>query len=132
LKNLRLSQLEEDAFIFFSRFEAAGLFDQIIGVFQKENIVPAITSQPKNMLVLLTEVAAGLGVSVVPACIRNMYIEVCVFIPIQEQKPFIATQMHYHSGSTLPTVEAFAKITLENRVMIQEKMNLCVNSGQTP
>lgn len=122
LKSLRLSQLEAEPFILFSRHEAAGLFDQIIGIFQKENLVPIISSQPENMQVLLTEVAAGLGVSVVPMCIKNMYTQGCVFVPIHGQKPSIATQLHYRSDPLLPTVETFVKITLENKLRIQEKM----------
>lgn len=122
LKSIRLGQLESDPFILYSRHEAAGLFDQIIHVFQKEKIVPTITSQPENMQVLLTEVAAGLGVSVVPACIEKLYTKGCVFIPLHGQKASIATQLHYPSDSSLPIVEEFVKITLENRLKIKKAM----------
>ncbi len=121
-RSLQLRQLEDEPFIVFSRHEAAGLFDQIISVCQEENIAPMISSQPENMQVLLTEVAAGLGVSVVPRCIKRMYTQGCVFVPIYQQKPSIATQLHYRSGPPLPIVEAFVKITLENRDAIQEQM----------
>lgn len=121
-KSLRLKQLEAEPFILFSRFEAAGLFDQTINVFQKEKIVPTIASQPENMQVLLTEVAAGLGVSVVPACLKNMYTKGCTFVPIKGQKPSIATQLHFRSYPPLPTVEAFVKITLENRLEIRQAL----------
>lgn len=120
--SLHLSQLEAESFILFSRHEAAGMFDQIIGVFQQEKIVPTISSQPERMQVLLTEVAAGLGVSIAPACVRNMYTQGCAFVPIIGEKPSIATQLHYRSGELTPTVEAFIKITKENRLDIRRQM----------
>ncbi len=123
-KSLRLQQLEEERFILFSRREAAGLFDQIIGVCQKEKITPVISSQPDHMQVLLTEVAAGLGVSVAPGCIKNMYTKGCAFVQIYKQKPSIATQLHYRRSIPLPTVEAFVKITLQGRETIQEQMKI--------
>lgn len=121
-KSLRLHELQKERFILFSRLEAAGLFDQIISVCQEEKFAPAISSQPENMQMLLTEVAAGLGVSVVPACVKRMYTKGCVFVPIYKQKPSIATQLHYRPDPPQPTVEAFVKITLENKEMIREQM----------
>jgi DNA-binding transcriptional LysR family regulator len=121
---LRLKQLATDPFILYSRHEAPGLFDQIIGTFQQEKVIPTISSQPIKMQVLLTEVAAGLGVSVIPRCIRNMYTAGCSFVPILGQKPSIATQLHFRSQAPAPTVEAFVKIALKNRAQIREQMEL--------
>jgi DNA-binding transcriptional LysR family regulator len=120
--SLRLKQLDTESFILFSRHEAPGLFDQIISVFQKDGIVPMISSQPEYMQVVLTNVAAGLGVSVLPACIRNMYSNGCTFVPIHGQIPSIATQLHYRPNPLLSTVKAFVEITLENRSEIKKQM----------
>jgi DNA-binding transcriptional LysR family regulator len=123
-KSLRLSQLEAESFILYSRHEAAGLFDQVISVFQQSQIAPTISSQPEKMQVLLTEVAAGLGVSVVPACIRNMYTVGCSFIPIFGQTPSIATQLHCRAGFLSPTVASFIQIAKENKMKIRQQMEL--------
>lgn len=119
---IRLKQLAAESFILFSRKEAAGLFDQVIGCFQKENVVPVITSQPEFMQVVLTQVASGLGVSVLPACIQDMYSTGCSFVPIRSQKPSIATQLHYRPDPILPTVKAFVSIVAENRDEIKKTM----------
>lgn len=122
MKAVRLKQLQAESFILFSRREAAGLFDQVIGCFQKEGVVPAISSQPEFMQVVLTEVASGLGASVLPACIKNMYSTGCIFSPIQGQKPSIATQLHYKANPILPTVESFVDIVMEKRDEIKQSM----------
>lgn len=121
---IRLKQLEAESVILFSRREAAGLFDQIIGVLQKEGTVPTISSQPKYMQVVLTKAASGLGVSVMPACTRGMYSTGCTFVPIRGQEPSITTQLHYRPDPILPIVESFVEIVLNQRPEIREKMEL--------
>jgi len=119
---IQIQQLAAESFILFSRKEAAGLFDQIIGCFQKESVVPTITSQPEFMQVVLTQVASGLGVSVLPACTEDMYSTGCRFIRICGQKPSIATQLHYRPTPIQPTVKAFVDIVMENRDEIKKTM----------
>lgn len=72
-KSLRLRQLQAEPFVLFNRREEIGLFDQIISSCQREKFAPEISSQPVNMQTVLTEVTAGLGVSVIPGCVRKMY-----------------------------------------------------------
>lgn len=108
----------------FSRREAAGLFDQIIGCFQEEGAVPTISIQPDNMQVALTNVASGLGVSGLPSCTQNMYSNGCVFIPILGQKPSIAAQLHLRTDPLLLTVRAFVDIVLKNRDAIKKAMEV--------
>jgi DNA-binding transcriptional LysR family regulator len=119
---LKLQELKSEPFILFQDRAAVGVFEQIINACQKENFTPFIFSQPENMQTLLTEVAAGLGVSVVPGCVRKMYTEGCVFIPIEDQKPTIPTELHYRSDPYLPTVEAFVEIIRKAKPDIQKKM----------
>lgn len=121
-KSLSLIQLEKEPFILFSRNEAQGLFDQIIGLCQKEKFAPVISSQPVYMQTVLTKVAAGLGVSIMPGCVKKMYTRGCVFVPIQKQKPSIPTQLHYRSDPILPTVKDFVSLTIKARQNIQRQM----------
>ena len=121
-KSLRLIQLEKEPFILFSRKEAVGLFDQIISACQKEKFAPMISSQPLFMQTVLTQVAAGLGVSIMPGCVKKIYTQGCVFIPIKKQKPSIPTQLHYRSEPILPTVRDFVALTIEAKQDIQRQM----------
>lgn len=121
-KSLRLHELKQDPFVMLKRSESVGMFDLIISSCQQENFVPIIFSQPENMQTVLTEVASGLGVSVLPRYVQKMYTKGCVFIPILSQKPSVPTELHYPSYATRPTVDAFVKLTIKAKKYIQRQM----------
>ncbi len=121
-KSLELNELKKDPFVMLKRSESVGMFDLIISSCQREKFVPVISSQPENMQTVLTEVASGLGVSVLPRYVRKMYSKGCVFIPIQDQKPSVPTELHYLSYSPPPTVEAFVERTIKAKQKIQRHM----------
>ncbi len=121
-KSLRLRELGTEPFVLFTRNEAVGLFDQIVSACQREKFAPRIYSQPGNMQTVLTEVAAGLGVSVVPGCVRRLYTKGCVFVPIDKQKPSIPTVLHYRSAPPLPIVENFVALAMKAKQAIQRHM----------
>lgn len=116
---VRLSDLVAESFVLFKRSEAVGLFDQIISTCEREGFAPSIVSEPESMQMLLTEVAAGLGVSVAPGCVRRLFTDGCAFVPIRKQKPSIPTELHYRPEPPQPAVEAFVALTLKTRQSIQ-------------
>jgi DNA-binding transcriptional LysR family regulator len=123
-KSLRMCELKDDPFILFKDRAAISIFNQIIRACQREKFTPVIFSQPENMQTLLTEVASELGVSIVPGCVRKMYTQGCVFIPIDNQKPTIPMELYYRSSPYLPTVEAFVQIIRKAKPDIQRSMLL--------
>ncbi len=118
-KTVRLSELEYESFVLFKRSQAIGLFDQIISACEREGIAPRIVSEPESMQMLLTEVAAGLGVSIAPGCVRRLFTKGCSFVPLSKQKPSIPTELHYRPEPVQPAVEAFVALTLLARTSIQ-------------
>lgn len=118
-KRIRLAQIKDESFVLFNRNEASGLFNQILMACHEEDFVPGIRSQPKTMQTVVTEVAAGLGVSVVPGCIQRLYSKGCVFIPIQKQKPTIPLELHYMADEPTPTVDAFVEMATQAKKDIQ-------------
>lgn len=65
VNGLQLDQIRDEPFVLFNRNEARGLFDEIIHVCHEHGFVPDVLNQPKAKQTVLTEVASGLGVSVV-------------------------------------------------------------------
>lgn len=120
--NIDLSQLNHDKYILFNREEAVGLFDDIITLCKQAGFSPNIISQPQHMQTLLTEVAAGLGVAIVPNCIRKLFSDGCHFLDLNGIGKTIPTQLHYKNTQLSPTVEAFVNISLANRSAIKASM----------
>ena len=121
-KKLKLQALKDDSFVMLKRSESVGMFDLILSLCQQETFVPAIFSQPENMQTVLTEVASGLGITILPRYVQKMYTKGCVFVPIQNLKPSVPTELHYLAHSSLPTVEAFVELTLDAKHKIQQQM----------
>jgi DNA-binding transcriptional LysR family regulator len=67
---LSLKELENKSFVLFHRVGAPDLFDTITGICNKEGFVPKVEQEPRMMQTVLSLVAAEVGVSLIPACVR--------------------------------------------------------------
>jgi DNA-binding transcriptional LysR family regulator len=71
-KHVRISDLANESFILFHRAGAPPLFDTIIGMCNKAGFSPIVKCEPDRMQTVLTIVEAEQGISIVPACVRNL------------------------------------------------------------
>jgi DNA-binding transcriptional LysR family regulator len=71
-KRVRISDLAKESFVLFHREGAPPLFDTIIGMCNDAGFSPRVECKPTMMQTVLTLVEAEQGVSIVPACVRNL------------------------------------------------------------
>jgi DNA-binding transcriptional LysR family regulator len=71
-KSVRLADLSKDSFVLFHRDGAPPLFDMITRMCNKAGFSPRIECEPTLVQTVLTIVEADQGVSIVPACVRNL------------------------------------------------------------
>jgi DNA-binding transcriptional LysR family regulator len=71
-KRVRISDLAEETFVLFHREGAPSLFDTIIGMCNDTGFSPRVENEPNMMQTVLSLVQAEVGVSIVPACVRNL------------------------------------------------------------
>lgn len=69
---LRLARLADDPLLIFPRDKAPGLHDEILALFGRAGLTPTIGQEAIQMHTIISLVAAGLGVAVVPASLRNL------------------------------------------------------------
>jgi DNA-binding transcriptional LysR family regulator len=69
---LPLARAADLPLLIFPREKAPGLHDEILGLFGRAGLSPAIGQQAIQMQTIVSLVAAGLGVAVVPASLRNL------------------------------------------------------------
>ncbi|MEL0659674.1 LysR family transcriptional regulator [Psychromonas arctica] len=120
--SINLAELKNQSFIIFNRDEALGLFDETIILCKQAGFSPNITSHPRHMQTLVTEVAAGLGVAIAPYCIRKLYSEGCHFITLDDVTTKIPVQIQYKKNNASATVNAFVDIALNAKNEIQRSM----------
>lgn len=69
---LRLARVADLPLLVFPRDKAPALHDEILGLFARAGIVPTIGQAAIQMQTIVSLVAAGLGMAVVPASLRNL------------------------------------------------------------
>ena len=80
-RRIELSSLAREPFILFPRWRGPGFFDYIVGLCRAAGFSPSIAYEAAQ-LDILSLVAAGLGVSIVPSSIRAVRRAGIVFRPI--------------------------------------------------
>ena len=71
-KLVRLKSLGNETFVQFHRKGAPGLFDEVIASCRRAGFSPRIVNEPNFMATVMTLVESGLGVSLIPRCVRSL------------------------------------------------------------
>jgi DNA-binding transcriptional LysR family regulator len=87
--SIRLSSLADEPFVLFPRFVGLSLYDDIAKACRKAGFELVVTQEAPQIPSVVNLVAAGFGVSIVPASIAKIAIEGIVFRPI-DGPPLIA------------------------------------------
>lgn len=122
LERVRLKELRNDTFILFQRAEAPDLFDEAIATCRRAGFAPNVIREPNLMTSVMLFVESGLGVSLVPGCLRNLNHPRAIlreFTPASALIPLHATwPVTLHS----PVLDSFLELLLESKPEIQKEM----------
>lgn len=81
-QRIALFELAEESLILYRRHSGPGLYDAIIATCRAAGFSPRVTQEAPRILSTLSLVAAGLGVSLVPASLRRVNIEGVVYVNV--------------------------------------------------
>jgi len=105
---LPLAALEPETFILYRRPLGPGLYDAIIGACQRAGYSPRIGQEAPRMLATLSLVAAGLGVTLIPASMQRLGIEGVAYRPLARNAGLIAPlNLACRRGENAPAVRRF-------------------------
>lgn len=80
-----LRELAREPFVFFDPHVGTGLYDDILGLMRRYGLMPVITQEVGEAMTIIGLVAAGLGVSILPASFRRVQLSDMCWLPIEEQ-----------------------------------------------
>jgi DNA-binding transcriptional LysR family regulator len=69
---MRISDLREEPFVFFPRSAGGTAWERTITLCEREGFQPRIVQVAPHWVTILSLVAAGIGVTIAPACIRTI------------------------------------------------------------
>lgn len=97
-----LRELAREPFVFFDPHVGTGLYDDILGLMRRYDLAPAITQEVGEAMTIIGLVAAGLGVSILPASFRRVQLLEMCWLPIEEQdavsEMWLVWSKHHEQG----------------------------------
>ena len=122
--SVRLADLSKESFVLFHREGAPPLFDTITRMCNKAGFSPKVESEPDMMQTVLTIVAAEQGVSIVPACVRNLRSEGVSFHRLQPDDVRVELVAAWKKQAPSVALRAFLDVIDEKLPFIRQKAEL--------
>jgi DNA-binding transcriptional LysR family regulator len=112
-RSLSLWALASENFVLFPRLVGSGLYDEIIAACQRSGFSPRVTQEASQVTSIVNLVAAGLGVSLVPASMQQISTEGVTYRAIAGDAPSARMSMIYREGDDSPTVANMVALARE-------------------
>src|SRR5206468_4598916 len=106
-RRVPLATLAREPFILFPRKAGAGLYDLIVGFCRDAGFTPRIEQEAIQMPTIVSLVAAGMGVALVPASLLQMRRTGVVYRPLGETSPLMEVGLAWRNREMEPAVAAF-------------------------
>lgn len=98
-----LVELAQEPFVFFDPHVGTGLYDEILGLMRHYQLSPTITQEVGEAMTIIGLVAAGLGVSILPASFRRVQLNEMRWVPIIEadavSEMWLVWSKHHEQGT---------------------------------
>ena len=123
-KRVRVADLANERFVLFHREGYPGLFDTTIAICQRAGFNPHVENQPNMLQTVLSLVEAEQGVSIVPACTRNLRSNGIRFYRLQPDDVRIELVAAWKKANPSVVLRAFLELIDTNAGQIRSKAEL--------
>ncbi len=110
---LHLAQLAAEPFVFFPRTYGSGLYAQLMELARAAGFSPLITQEAGEVMTIIGLVAAGLGVTVLPASYRRMRIDGVVYRTLLDPDATSAVWLVQRKDQQSPMAKAFVELVTQ-------------------
>jgi DNA-binding transcriptional LysR family regulator len=109
---ISLGALAGERLILVRRHAAPGMYGNVVDACHKAGFEPLIVAEVEQMLISINLVAAGVGISLVPASIREIRQEGIIYCPVLDAKSLVAPlTLVYKRGEARPLVTDFIELS---------------------
>lgn len=119
---VRLERFAGEDFVMFKRSEAPKLGDAMMQLCAKAGFTPQVVSEPPMIQTVLLAVASGIGVAIVPGCVRSFRQPGVTILPVRPVSPYIELVLTRPKGEPSPTVSAWLELLHESLPAIRQQM----------
>jgi DNA-binding transcriptional LysR family regulator len=115
-RGLHLAQLAEEPFVFFPRTYGSGLYAQLLNLARDAGFSPHFAQEAGEAMTIIGLVAAGLGVSVLPASYQRIRIDGVVYRTLLDPEAVTAVWLVQRKGVQSPRAKAFVELLTRKAV----------------
>ncbi|TCJ16002.1 LysR family transcriptional regulator [Rubrobacter taiwanensis] len=108
-----LQDLAEEPFVLTPKYRGAGLRDKIAAHCRRAGFEPRVVQEAWLMQTTVSLVAGGIGVTLVPASLRNLQRTGVVYKAVEGLSPEIELGAVWRRGDTSPVLKAFLNVVGE-------------------
>ena len=113
LPQIPLEALVREPFVVPPRHLGAGFYSQIINLCQQAGFSPKVAQEAMLMQTIVSLVAGGVGVALVPASLQNLQRVGVVYKPLQGQTPELEMAIVWRQDNLSPILREFLKVVEE-------------------
>jgi len=112
---IKMKALQAESFVSFPASEGTGFVGALLDACQSAGFVPRVVQEASQMQAILTLVAGGLGVALVPAAMRHLHMAEVRFLEIADapRPPSYQLVFAYASTNDNPVIAAFLASALD-------------------
>jgi DNA-binding transcriptional LysR family regulator len=109
---ISLRALARERLILVRRHAAPGMYGNVVDACYRAGFIPLVVAEVEHMLTGINLVAAGVGISLVPASIREIRQQGIVYCPVLDAPSLVAPlTLIYRRGEARPIVTDFIKLS---------------------
>ena len=113
-KTINAAQLRDEPFVFFTPTAGTHAFERGIAPCTEQGYRPKVVQEAPQWLTILRLVGAGLGVTIAPACVRQIASDNVVCLNLRGTQARSDIELAYRTGEDRTIVSTFATIARES------------------
>ena len=125
LRKIRLDKLANEDWVFLNRNPVPEIVCGFAVLCTNAGFSPRVINEPVWMQTVLMTVAAGIGVSLAPSCIRGLHPPGVTFVPIHPDPPPLELVAARLEGEPPPAVAAFLDMLREQAEAVSARVFHC-------
>ncbi|WP_447594532.1 LysR family transcriptional regulator [Aquipseudomonas campi] len=118
-EGLSIAALAQEPFVFFPRTFGTGLYDQLIALSRQAGFSPRIVQEASEAMTIIGLVAAGLGVSMLPASFRRTRVEGVVYRTLLDPGATSAIWLVLNRDERSPLALSFVEMVTREAAALQ-------------
>lgn len=113
-RRLRTGALAQEPFVLFARSAGAGIHDHVITLCRHAGFTPRVAQEAREASTIVGLVAAGLGVSILPASCEHIHIDGVSYVPLAD--PASTSEIHvvHRRDERAPLVAQFVRLLAQS------------------